>query len=94
MNELEINNVSPDTFEKEKSLFNKLAQISMYHEKRQQIVEYNRWIDHYDEELQIMYSQCIPDSINIKYSKFVKLAYNCSNSVFDITQGRSLRPLI
>ena len=53
-----------------------------------------RWENHYHDELVMMYEMCIPPNLNISYSKFAQMAYNCSQKEYLTNDRKNSRPLI
>jgi len=56
--------------------------------------ELSEWSEYYFEDLKTMYNACVDSDLDLSYSKFVELAFKCSQSNFDSRKLKYLRPLI
>ena len=70
-----------DMWPRERALFKNLAGIRIFHTRKGYETEYNHWTEHYDEELRLMYEQCVSPELLISYQQFVRLAYVHSDGI-------------
>lgn len=80
-----------DLSESEVRLFEKLNNNSS---RRENVRQFIHWENHYHEELVKMYNYCVNPKLNINYSKFAQMAYNCSEKEFLAKDHKNSRPLI
>lgn len=86
--------VTKDKWAKERALFQKVAIIRSDYGKKRAQIEFNEWREYYDEHLRELCGICAEMGMPIPYPRFVRLAYDCSMTQFDLTQNRRMHPLI
>jgi hypothetical protein len=79
--------------EGERRLFKKLKEQSG-RPGTEHIKLFIRWENHYHDELVMMYQLCMDSKLNISYSKFAQMAYNCSQKEYLTNDCKNSRPLL
>lgn len=88
----EIKNMTKQPDSCNNKLITELFKINVERAKIQ--TEFDEWVDHYESELKNMYNNCIDENIELSYTLFVKLAYNCTATEFNRKKFKYSRPLI
>lgn len=79
---------------KEIELFKQLAEARNKWARRIAEEEFDQWVKHYYNDLQIMYEQCIDPRLGITFQHFVEAAYVCTDTEYDPKKFKRTRPLL
>ena len=78
----------------ESQLFKELAAIREKSAKKADEAEFKEWSEHYNNDLEIMYDECVDDKLCITFQQFIETAYICTTTVYDRNKFKRSRPLV
>ena len=80
--------------DKEISILKATSKIRSQYMNKEKSINYNEWVEHYDEYLKDMYHVCVNPDLECSYDDFVRLAFECTNTEFNRSKFKYERPLI